>query len=1083
METALRAYLKQVRAVRSSGQATEPSYYSALGALIEALGGQGAKGISQPKAQEYGVPDFIVERNGAPIGHIECKDIGVNLDETAESEQLTRYREALPNLILTDFLEFRWYVGGKQQATGNLTRRGDETLKARPGASGEISELFNSFFSAEAVTVTDAPQLARRMAAKAKILRVHLENILADEPDGAGFLSDLLKSYREILFSNLKPDEFADMQAQTVAYGFFAARLLHEGSPGEFTRQSAAFARFTPFLTDVFNRIAGPQADTRITWILEDLALLLANADMSAILEDFGKKRAQEDPVVHFYEDFLRAYDPDLKELRGVYYTPEPVVSYIVKSVDSLLRSEFSIEDGLSDTTEIQIEDESGVPLAGPRVLILDPAVGTGTFLRGVIAHIRESVADKGQAGAWSSYVAEHLLNRIFGFELLMAPYTIAHLKLAMELAGPGSKFTLPDGQRLNIFLTNSLEEAHESASGPMFGAEIAREAGQADAVKRDRPVMVILGNPPYSGHSANNGKWIKRLLRGQNDSSPENYFSVDGRKLTDLGEQNTKWINNDYIKFVRFAQWRIERTGEGILAFITDHSYLDGPTFRGVRESLLSVFDEVFILDLHGNSKKQERSPDDGVDHNVFTITQGVAISIFVKRARESASPTRVRHADLWGVRGKDGEPGKYSWLSQHSVRDTEWKDLDPRSPQYAFVPRDDALADEYEQGWPLRGAFPVNSVAIVTARDQLAIQWTADDMRSVAKEFVSLSEEAARSRYLLEADSSDWSVSAAQEDLRSHPDIEQHVRPILYRPFDTRYSYYTGRTGGFMCRPRRRVMEHIVGKENLAICVGRAGQVTGAPVWDLVTASRTASDFNLFRRGGNCFFPLYRYPKSQSAAEKGLEINVHSPIPNLRDTFVAALEAGTRLKFVAGDRGGRGGTFDAEDVMGFIYAILHSTGYRSRYADFLMTDYPIIPIPRDGDLFVKLGELGERLLALHVMTISAEFSPRFDVDGTGRVDGVEFREHHGGDSGDVWINRAQYFENVPEAVWNFTVGGYHPARQWLLDRVGRQVGIEEVAQYQRICGLLGETQEIMAKVDDVIDGCGGWPLGGQKL
>ncbi len=811
----LTEYRRDVRATHGTGQATEHSYRPALQTLLEALSND-IKAINEPTQADYGAPDFIVQRRQVPIGHIECKDVGTNLDAVEESEQVKRYREALPNLVLTDYLEFRWFANGDRRATARLGRF-DGNGRWHLAADGDdaVRQLLADFYDAQIPVVGQPAELARRMASKTRLLRSAIEQVLTGDADGAPALAGLHASYREVLINDLSVTDFADMQAQTAAYGLFAARCLHSGPADTFSRQSAVFADTTPFLRDVFVHIAGPNADSRIAWIIDDLALLLAKADMAAVLEDFGTATRQEDPIVHFYEDFLAAYDPELREMRGVYYTPEPVVSYIVRSVDWVLRDRFGLSDGLANTATVDVAMEEGGTQTLPRVLVLDPAAGTGTFLREVVSHIRDDLAKRGLAGAWSSYVPEHLLPRLFGFELLMAAYTICHLKLAMEISGDSERFTLPTGERLGVFLTNSLTEAHEDASGPMFAAEIVREAREADAVKRDHPVMAVIGNPPYSGHSANKGKWISDLMRGRDTDDSQNYFSVDGEPLD---ERNPKWLNDDYVKFIRFAQWRINQTGEGVLGFVTNHSYLDNPTFRGMRQSLLETFDEIWLLDLHGNSKRKERSPDGSQDQNVFDIQQGVAIGIFVKTSDDSDGHATVRHADLWGRRG-DATTGKYAWLAEHDIERTSWQEVAPQAPDYFFVPRDYALLAEYEAGWKLADIAPVKSVGVVTARDKIAIQWSDADMRRVAADFVDLPEDTARERYNLGPDSQDWTVAAAQDDIRTHDDAGQHIKPVLYRPFDTRSTYFTGTTSGFICRPRTDVMRHMLAGPNLGL------------------------------------------------------------------------------------------------------------------------------------------------------------------------------------------------------------------------------------------------------------------------
>ena len=1064
---ALRAYRSAMRQTNASGQATEHSYRPAFKALIEALGGDGAEAINEPARIVAGAPDFIVQRRGVPIGHIECKDIGENLDAAGSSEQLKRYREALPNLILTDYLEFRWYAEGELHDTARLGRfdsGGAYTEESGGGAA--VRALLDTFFAADHATIDDPADLARRMAGKTRLLRETIRRILEDDDEPAA-LGELLASYREVLISDLGADEFADLQAQTAAYGLFAARCLHEGPPTEFTRQSAVFTQTTPFLTEVFTGVAGPNADARFAWIMDDLALLLARTDMAGVLKNFGQSTQQQDPVVHFYEDFLAAYDPKLRELRGVYYTPEPVVSYIVRSVDRLLRDEFGLADGLADTATIEVATDDGEARTSPRVLILDPAAGTGTFLREIVSRVRQTIADKGLGGAWPEYVREHLLPRLFGFELLMAPYAICHLKLALEIGGEPAQFTMPAGQRLNVFLTNSLEEAHEGATGPMFAAEIGREAREADAVKRDHPVMVVVGNPPYSGHSANKGEYIRNLLRAEERIS--SFFMVDGLPL---GERNPKWLNDDYVKFIRFAQWRIDQTGEGVLGFVTNHSYLDNPTFRGMRQSLMGTFDEIRLLDLHGNSKKREHPPDGGLDENVFDIQQGVAIGIFVKRAGGGGDRARVFHADLWGERGGgDEDGGKYGWLAANDVGSTEWTELKPQAPHYLFVPRDEGLADEYEAGWKLTDILRVNSVGIVTARDKLAIQWTPDEMRRVAADFAGLTEDAARERYHLGRDTRDWKVPLAQADVLSQRDANAPVVPILYRPFDTRATYYTGQSRGFICMPRPQVMRHMLAEQNVALISTRQ---TRDP-WAALATRSTIGHKALAAYDISSLFPLYLY----SQGEDAMELGVAERTPNLAPPFTGALADGTGLRFAPDGPGDLDATFGPEDVFHYIYAVLHSPEYRRRYADFLKSDFPRVPLPGDTALFAELATLGARLATLHLMEADGANAPAFTVAGDNRVERVRYVEPSVDTPGRVWINGEQHFEGVSPETWALTIGGYRPAEKWLKDRKGRTLSFDDIAWYSRVCAALAETPRVMERIDEAIEAHGGWPLG----
>jgi hypothetical protein len=602
-------YLRQLQKNLSTGVASEHTHRSALEALLEATG-DGVRAINEPQRVECGAPDYIIIRAGTPIGYVEAKNVGTSLDAVEQSEQLRRYRASLNNLILTDYLEFRWYVEGEHHETARLaTITRDGKVKRSRGGVQAVADLLQRFFAQEVPVLGRPRELAERMAALARMTRNLIEETFRRESE-EGMLHAQLKAFRETLIPFLTPAQFADMYAQTIAYGLFAARVRTpspyegegRGGGGPFTRQQAAWnlPPTNPFLRDLFNEIAGPGLDERVAWAVDDLAYLLARADMAEVLKDFGKATKQEDPVVHFYETFLAAYDPQMRQRRGVYYTPEPVVSYIVRSLDHIVKTRFDRPLGLADTN----------------TLILDPAAGTATFLYFVIQQIHETLTVMGQAGAWNNYVETHLLPRVFGFELLMAPYAVAHMKLGILLQETGYHFA--GDQRLGIYLTNSLEEAITRAETLGFARFISDEANAAAEVKRDKPIMVVLGNPPYSVSSANRGDHIERLM--------ERY------KAAVRDEQNIQPLSDDYIKFIRFAHDRIERTGYGVVGMITNHSYLSGLIHRGMREELMKTFDEIYVLNLHGSALLGETPPDGNKDENVFDIRQGVAIVFMIK-------------------------------------------------------------------------------------------------------------------------------------------------------------------------------------------------------------------------------------------------------------------------------------------------------------------------------------------------------------------------------------------------------------------------------------------------------------------
>ena len=1047
----LRAYGHQIAQLHATRQATEHSYRPAFASLVEALGGDRVRTLNEPSHVACGAPDFIVERSGVPTGHVECKDVGVRLDDVENDAQLRRYRDGLPNLILTNYLDFRWYTEGQLRQTARLGRLNGQTGMAfdREGAA-QVGALFDGFFAADLPTINSPRELAERLAAKARLLRDGVARILAQKTR-SGPLHGLLSAYREALIQNLNAADFADLQAQTAAYGLFAARCQHEPSK-PFTRKEAVFANTTPFLRDVFGRIAGPDIDPRLAWIVDDLARLLDRADMAAILADFGRRTRQEDPVVHFYEDFLAAYDPKLREVRGVYYTPEPVVSYIVRSVDRLLRDRFGLVDGLADTATVTVERPDGEPETGPRVLILDPAAGTGTFLREAIATIRAAIERKGLGGVWPDYVRDHLLPRLFGFELLMAPYAICHLKLALEIGGTAADFTLPEGERLRVFLTNTLEEPHER-TGALFAHEIVREAAGADDVKRTKPVMVVLGNPPYSGHSANKGAWIAELIDDYKRGFPELQKPAQG-----------KWLSDDYVKFIRFAQWRIERTGEGVLGFVTNHGWLDNPTFRGMRHSLMETFDEIRVLDLHGNAKKKERAPDGGRDDNVFDIQQGVAIGLFVKRFGTADGPARVFHADLWGEREAGPDGGKYGWLAANSVETTAWTELAPKPPLYLFVPRDEALLEEYEAAWSIAAIFSPNgdpAPGIVTTHDQFAISWTpAEAAAKVERLLATASEDEARSQWRL-CSQNQWDYARAKRELADGA-WRDRIEPILYRPFDVRTTVFDGNVA---VHRRERVMRHMLAGSNLALATTRATEIAGG--WEHVFISRhLIQHHTVSLKEVNYLFPLYVYPKEFRRE------------PNLNPDFITTLSATLGLAFISDGTGDLDTTVGPEAVFHYVYAILHSPEYRRRYADFLKSDFPRIPLTNDHALFTKLAGLGKQLAALHLMETAGERPSAFPVVGSNRMEKVRYAPPTDGLPGRVWINRDQYFEGVAPAAWTFAIGGYRPAEKWLKDRKGRVLSFKDIVHYRTLCAALAETPDLMARIDETVAVHGGWPI-----
>jgi hypothetical protein len=1141
-------YLRKIERALERGDATEETHYSALQILLEALDERVIATIV-PKRVKCGAPDFVIsrKREHLTLGHIEAKDVGADLSEIERSEQLRRYLASLPNLLLTDYVEFRWFVEGKKRETFRLAAvqpRG----KLAPVSPEEIERgkrLLLAFLAQRPVDIGSAEELARRLAKLTHLIRDLICGAFA-----TGQASQQLRDWRGAFAATLLPElapqgdrqqeaeavaEFADMFAQTLAYGLFSA--CASSGPTGFTREKAQqlIPRTNPFLRAFFEQITGTALDEEpFAGFVEDLIQTLAHADMARILEDFGKRGHRRDPVVHFYETFLQAYDPKVRELRGVYYTPEPVVNYIVQSIDRLLKDKFDIRAGLADRSKVTVrrrEGEREITDETHRVLILDPAAGTGTFLYTVLDFIRWQFKARKSAGQWGSYVHEHLLPRLFGFELLMAPYAVAHFKLGLALAAMDEEplfrqqwsYEPQASERVNVFLTNTLEHLEHTADliGPLRA--LSNEANCAYEVKEQKPVLVVLGNPPYSGHSANKGEWISNLVR--------DYYLCDGQPL---GERNPKWLQDDYVKFIRWGQWRIEQTGQGVLALITNHGYLDNPTFRGMRQNLMQSFDEIYVLDLHGNSKKKERVPGSGeADKNVFDIQQGVAIGIFVKlppeakgragsplpaargrqderRARSDApyqkTPATVHHCDLWGAQRKT----KYAWLDGHHVENTRWTKLEPTAPHYLFIPQDTKQLREYERGWKLTQMMPIHSLGITAGRDHFTVSFSRRELRRRIQTFLVLDSEEARRRFDLGPDSRDWQVKLAQADLK-RGSWDSGITRILYRPFDLRETCYTGVSRGFHCMARQAVMRHFLsGDQNLGLSTTRSVEIRQR--WTHVFATHEIAQLHTVSlKEVNYLFPLYLYPDGK-LPEKDLFAHKDARRPNLSAGFIREFCAKLQVKFVP-DGLGRPGRREVgpELVFNYAYAVFHSPAYRQRYAEFLRADFPRLPITSDYELFRALAGFGGELVDLHARGKGEPRNISFPVKGDNVIEEVRYqppgcpltpslspsggegiakiqslspdggegvRRTGEGHSGRVWINDRQYFEGVPEAAWTFPIGGYLPAQRWLKDRIGRALDYDEQAEYQRIIWALSETKRLMGEIDSTIEQHGGWPL-----
>lgn len=731
--TSITNYLNSVDRLFQTGNAREHSYRGDLQHLLnEIINDKDIVVTNEPaRIRAVGAPDYSITKKDIPIGYIEAKDIDKPLDSKEYKEQFERYKNALDNLIITDYLNFWFYRSGELVEKISIAKIEDGKIVAREKNFSLFTNNILNFTAHVSRSITSPIKLAKLMAGKARLLENVIEKaILSDEEsDANNSLRNEMKIFKANLIHDITPSSFADIYAQTIAYGMFAARL-HDTTLEDFSRQEAQYLipKSNPFLRGLFSYISGADCDDRLIWIIDSLAEVFLATDVAKILEGFFQKSGMNDPIIHFYETFLAEYNPALRKSRGVWYTPEAVVNFIVRACDEVLKDEFGIQEGLTDDTKIKIsvdDLDAGRTSSGKlrqkekevhKVQILDPATGTGTFLAETIKFIKKDFF-----GSWSSYVENDLIPRLNGFELLMASYAMAHLKLDLLLMETGYK---PINQkRFNVFLTNSLEEHHEQA-GTLFSSYLANESKEADRVKKETPVMVVMGNPPYSAESSNKGDWIMNLM--------EDYKKEPGGKEK-LQERNPKWINDDYVKFLRYGQYYIEKNDEGILAFINPHGFLDNPTFRGMRWNLLKTYDKIYTIDLHGNSKKKEVCPDGTPDFNVFDIMQGVAITIFIKTGKKKANELgKVFHYELFGKR-----EFKYDFLTNNSLKTISFQELPNIAPNYFFVSKDFEEQKNYDKGFSVNELFSLNSVGIVTAKDAILINSSKEELTKNVEEY----------------------------------------------------------------------------------------------------------------------------------------------------------------------------------------------------------------------------------------------------------------------------------------------------------------------------------------------------------
>ena len=1047
----LNQYLDNINQRYRLGNSTEHTFRGDLQNLLEALVPT-IRATNEPKRQSCGAPDYILTKKDIPVGFIEAKDIGdKDLDgakKTGNKEQFDRYKSSLNNLIFTDYLSFHLYRDGifvTKISIGEIEANG---IKPLPDNFAAFENLIKDFCTHVGQTIKSSKKLAEMMAGKARLLSdVICKALTSDEVSHEdSTLKDQMLAFKQILIHDITPQGFADVYAQTIAYGMFAARL-HDPTLPTFSRHEASelIPKSNPFLRKLFGYIAGPDIDDRIKWIVDSLVDIFLACNVEEILKNYGKSTRMEDPIIHFYETFLSEYDPKLRKSRGVWYTPQPVVNFMVRAVDDILKTEFDLPQGLADTSRTKIKvDVQGKKTEQEvhKVQILDPATGTGTFLAEVVKHIHKKF--EGQQGIWSNYVETHLLPRLNGFELLMASYAMAHLKLDLLLTETGYKPTT--NQRFRVYLTNSLEEYHHD-TGTLFANWLSTEANEANHIKRDAPVMCIIGNPPYSGISSNNGEWISKLI--------EDYKYVDGVHFN----ERKHWLNDDYVKFLRYGQHFIEKNGSGILAFINPHGFLDNPTFRGMRWHLLKTYDKIYTIDLHGNSKKKENAPDGSVDVNVFDIMQGVSINIFIKTGKKNKDLGKVFHFDLYGKRET-----KYDFLSENTISSTDFKELKPEKPNLFFIPVNYNAIAEYNQGILVSDLFKKQSMGVTTARDHFVIDMNKMTLLNRIIEFsdLSIDDLSVRTKYFginssgkyLPGDTRGWEMSKARKELTKE-NHDSNIKFISYRPFDKRYIYYSKKMVDW---GREEVMNNLIENNYSIVCVkiGRDESAQNYFVSNSITDKSLTSSLD-----NSNVFPLYLYPQ---ASEQQTISQTSGRTPNLNTEILRQIAAKLGLTFTKEKETAKD-TFAPIDILDYVYAVLYSPTYREKYKEYLKIDFPRVPYPKDKETFWRLVKLGGEIRKIHLLEspVVEQFITQYPIDGDNVIRKPKY------ENGKVYINETQYFYSVPQIAWEFYIGGYQPAQKWLKDRKNQKLEFDDILHYQKIIVALTETDRLMKEIDKV--------------
>jgi hypothetical protein len=1019
-------YFKGLQAHRVN-EITEHSHRNNLQQLLESLAGPKIKVLHEPKREgKFGSPDFKITHTESIIGYIENKKIEENLDKILKTDQIKKYQALSDNILLTNYIEWIWIKEGKIQQRETLcflTDIEDKRSKLDLAKVKAVEKLIKSFFSQAPKEIADAKKLAEALAIRAKLLKDFLLDELERQykEHNEGRLYQLFETFKSFVFHELTIEEFADAFAQNLAYGLFLAKLNADTQSVNLYNAKKYIPTSFELIRELVNFLDELDNDEyrETKWIVEEVLTIMNNLDLRAIRESLSftpKKKSKDkdnitikDPYVYFYEDFLASYDKKLRKAKGVYYTPPPVVNFIVRSIDEILKKSFKIKDGLADRN---------------KVTVLDFATGTGTFLVEVLQQIFENLP-KG-SGKKDLLIREHILKNIFGFEYLIAPYTIAHLKLSQFLKD--NEYELKSKERLQIFLTNTLSPIDLQQKIPLLPA-LTEESKQAQEVK-DKPILVITGNPPYSKKSKNNDPWIVNLV--------DAYKYVDGKR----SKEKQSWYRDDYIKFIRFAQDKMDKVEEGIVGVITNHAFINNITMPGMRQSLMNSFDQIYVVNLNGSAKQEGKLPD-GIakDENVFDIEQGVSISFFIKR---KGLEKKVFYTDFWGAR-RD----KYLTCLEESIGSIKWTEIEPKTPDYYFIPKNEQHRGEYNTFYSVADIFKIYSLPLMSGRDSVTIKQSKREIKAVLKVFQEKTEQEIRNTLSAGNDSRDWKIANAKEDIKITNVSDTFIKEITYRLFDSRFTYYTGNAKGFHASPQFKVCKNML-FENIGLLLPR--QISKSE-FRHVFCTRLIPEMcaiSTATKEQNQLFPLYLYPDitlANTQQKRTREENFTKDFRNYIDKLY-----------------GKG--ISPEQILGYMYAVLHSETYRTKYIEFLKDKFARIPFTKDKKQFEKLSKLGTELIEVHLLEAETDLGlGDFIGKGSSIVENITFTEER--KIGKIYINKTQYFNDIPVSVWEFQIGGYQVIDKFLKERKNRELSIDEVEKVTSIINAIAFTIEQINKIE----------------